>query len=66
MSGPFAVDYCDLPSVIEFAKGLARKHPVFAQYVVKYPGRENFNITMQRTAAESAGAAVVWSSTDSN
>ena len=54
----FAVDYTNLDAVIAMATAMAS--PEFRQYVVKYPGRDNYNVTMQKDRALREGAVIVW------
>ena len=59
-------DFTDKAAVIAYAKSMSKKHPKFVQYVVKSPGRDNYNITMQRERAIREGAEIVWSSNQQN
>lgn len=59
---PFQVNYKDVMAVIDFARQMAQKYPKFTQYVVKYPDRDNFNITMQLQKSLNKGAKLIWSS----
>ena len=63
---PFSVDYMDLTQVTDFAAKMSARNPKFVQYVVKYPNRENYNITMQRDKAIKEGAVVLWCSSEQN
>lgn len=53
------IDYSDLNAVVQLAKALNSRQ--FQQFVVKYPDRDNYNITMQVKEAVKRGATVVWS-----
>lgn len=55
-------DFYNLQSVIDFAYELSKRYPKFTQYVVKYPNRANFNITMQIEKAVKNGAKIMWDS----
>jgi hypothetical protein len=59
-------DFTDRRAVIAFAAELARRNPQFRQFVVKYPDRAGYNVTMQVGRAVAAGAAVVWQSAGGN
>ncbi len=62
MENPFKVDYTNEGEVIDFAQQMAKRYPRFKQYVIKYPERGNYNITMQVEKAVTEGAVIVWSS----
>ncbi len=51
-----------LEAVIAFAAKMAKDHPKFPQFVVKHPGRTNYNITMQLQKALNEGYTLIWSS----
>lgn len=55
------INYADLKAVTRLAQDLQRRNPRFIQYVVKYPQRDNYNITMQVEKAKNEGAEVIWS-----
>lgn len=63
---PFTVNYGNLAEVIVYAKKMAKNSPQFNQYVVKYPDRTNYNITMQIDRATKEGAEIMWSSVGMN
>jgi hypothetical protein len=51
-----------LTEVFAFALRVAAENPRFPQFIVKYPGRSNYNLTMQPDKALASGARIVWSS----
>ncbi len=56
MPSALSTDYTDLAAVCALARSLARG---VQQYVVKYPNRANYNVTMQLDRAIKGGADLV-------
>lgn len=53
------IDFHKLEDVRKLADYLERKYPEFKQFIVKYPNRGNYNITMHPEKALAEGAELI-------